>query len=320
MVRGSSALWLHPLDGGTPRPLQGTEGAVQPFWSPDSRSLGFFASLKLQRIDIAGGAPQPICDAPSNFRGGAWGTDGTILIGRFPGALSRVTAGGGIPRSLTSLDAARSEAGHVWPQALPNGKFLYLAYSDKAENDGVYEGSLAQPGERIRLLSSASPAVYSTAGYLLWARGAAVMAQRFDAAAVKLGGEPEVVADGIDSESPSGDLEVTVSGSGLLLYRANSGGTRTTWLNREGKSLGVVDKADDANVRLSPDGLRLAIMRRNSTRTDLWLQIEERDFDASDVYAGDARKAGLVPGRPLRHVHLRYGSESLPQGDQWLRR
>ena len=139
---GAHLLWLRSLDSLEARPLPGTEGGDFPFWSPDSRFIGFFADGKLKKIDVSGGPSQTLCDAPA-FEGGSWNADGIIVFAPSTGAgLSRVSAAGGEPAAVTMLDTANGETSHRWPQFLPDGRqFLYLA----------------QPGNSIRIGSLDSP-------------------------------------------------------------------------------------------------------------------------------------------------------------------
>ena len=116
---------------------------ILPFWSPDSRFIGFFAQGKLKKIDASGGSPQTLCDAPAG-NGGTWNREGVIVFApNREGVLARVSAAGGIPAAVTALDRRRQETAHLWPQFLPDGRhFLYLALSGQRENRGLYVGSL----------------------------------------------------------------------------------------------------------------------------------------------------------------------------------
>jgi len=126
---GKNGLWIRPLDSAAARLIPGTEGAAYPFWSPDSKAVAFFAGSKLQRVDLAGGAPLPICDV-AVARGGAWSSDGRIVYGVLADGLFQVSSFGGKPTPLTTLDASRLEGMHRWPQVLPGGRFLYSIQSE----------------------------------------------------------------------------------------------------------------------------------------------------------------------------------------------
>ena len=133
-------LWIRDLDSTEARALPGTEGASYPFWSPDSRTVAFFADRQLKKVDLTGRAPRPICEA-QNGRGGAWGDGGTIVFSADTGTpLSRVDAGGGTPVPFTML--ATGQTDHRWPQFLPDGRVLFFARSGDAATQGNYVASV----------------------------------------------------------------------------------------------------------------------------------------------------------------------------------
>src|SRR5215472_14152578 len=169
---GKERLWVRQLDSLSAQPLPETEEASFPFWSSDSRFIGFFVRGKLKKIDVSGGAPQTLCDAPVG-RGGTWNQDGLILFAPGPsGALYRVSAAGGEAAPLTTLDQTRGNS-HRWPQFLPDGRhFLYLSRQEKS---GIYVGSLDSKETR-RILYSQVSAMYAPPGYLLFVRESALMA------------------------------------------------------------------------------------------------------------------------------------------------
>jgi eukaryotic-like serine/threonine-protein kinase len=285
---GMSGLWIRPLDGAAARPIAGTEGAAYPFWSPDGKSVAFFSAGKLQRIDLAGGAPLAICDVASS-RGGAWNSDGRILYGGGADSLFQVPASGGTPSRLTTLEAARGEGYHRWPHALPGGRFLFSVRSDKPENTGIYAASFAKPGERKRLLTTDTNALYAPGGdgksYLLWLRGGTLVAQQLDTGTLTLVGEPHAVADPVASIGVLGVMNVAASAGGLLLYSASNTLSQFTWLDRTGKPLGVVGEPGEYSIfRVSPDGRRVAASLDRPGSTDLWLLDMERGVSGRFTY------------------------------------
>ena len=157
-----SQLWLRSLDQATAQPLAGTEGALYPFWSPDSRALGFFADAKLKRMDLPASPPRVLADAPAT-RGGTWNRDGVIVFSpNTNGALMRVPAAGGVPTVVTRL--AQGEASHRWPQFLPDGRrFLFFVGLGKPETIGIYMASI-DGGAPTRLLASDQAGVYARPG------------------------------------------------------------------------------------------------------------------------------------------------------------
>jgi hypothetical protein len=191
-------LWVRMLDSLEAKPLAGTDFASSPFWSPDSRSIGFFTPSKLKTVDIAGGPAQDVADVVVG-RGGAWSPEGVIIFCPRPiGILHQVAAAGGTPHPVTSLDLARAEAGHAFPQFLPGGRhFLYLAASSRHGESSIRVGSLDSTTSKV-LLNTDSSAAYAPVlrghpASLLFVHDGALLAQPFDARRMELSGERTVV-------------------------------------------------------------------------------------------------------------------------------
>ncbi len=260
---GKIALWVRPMNLLEAHVLRGTEGAIFPFWSPDGRSLGFFADSKLKTVDLNGGSAVVVCDAPFG-RGGAWGPGGVILLSPDTQAsLVRVSASGGTPVPVTKIDAAQHTS-HRWPFFLPDGKhFLYLAMNhdpSRAANDTLYYASL-DGRENRPLFRLQSNAVYSS-GFLLFARGDQLMAQPFDPASGTLSGEAQSLASGVVNDFSTWHMDASASNNGLLVL--GSGGTadwQLVWMDRNGKQIGTVaDKLTNLQTaRISPQGDRIAL-------------------------------------------------------------
>ncbi len=282
---GRTGLWVRTLDGTVVRPLFGTEGAYSPFWSPDSKSIAFFAEGKLRRIDLSATTATTICDTRGPGRGGAWTNDGHILFAALASPILEVPASGGTPVPQTKFDTANGDAAHYWPQALPGGNFLYLAQSAKPDGSGVYAASLADPNRRVRLLMTDTNAIYAS-GFLLWMRGSTLMAQQFDAKTLKLTGEAAPVADPVGKSAITGRMNVSASSNGLLLY-STSGSNQLTWLDAAGKPLGTLGDANDYVIfRISADGRRVAAAIGNPARADLWLLDVERNVSSRFTFTG----------------------------------
>jgi serine/threonine protein kinase len=280
-TNGKINLWLRSLNEAEARLLPGTEGASAPFWSPDSRSLAFFAARKLQRMDVAGGSPLVVCDAPS-ARGGAWSSDGRIIFGSLAAGLFQVSALGGQASTLTFLDASRAENTHRSPQILPGDRFLYFARSEKPEYTGVYAAALSHPADRKFLLSTTSNAVYAPAtdrkGYLLWGRGGTLFAQEFDPETLSISGDPHPIADPVSEVGTMGVMVASASNAGHVLYAASGNVSQLMWYDRAGRQLGTVGEPSlyTYPFRLSPDGRRAAVTRDRAGGNDLWLLDLER--------------------------------------------
>jgi Tol biopolymer transport system component len=270
---GAQRLWQRPLDGVTALPLEGTEGAEYPFWSPDSRAIGFFASGKLKRMDIAGGPPQIVADAP-NGRGGAWNRDGTILFAPTNvSALLRVAASGGESLAVTKLDSPR-QGSHRFPQFLPDGRrFLFFAQGNP-EAQGIYLGSLNGSGTK-RLTSAEVAGAYAEPGVLVFLQQSTLVTRGFDVVAGTLTGDPVTVADRVSYDGSFNLGGFSVSAVGHLAYRAGGSERRQlTWLDRTGKMVGVAGEPD-ANAlvmtALSPEGRRIAVIRTVQGNVDNWV-------------------------------------------------
>jgi eukaryotic-like serine/threonine-protein kinase len=314
-----SVLWVRSIDGTVVRPLLGTEGAHSPFWSPDSKSIAFFAERKLRRMDLSGGSPTTICDTFGPGRGGAWTNDGRILFAALATGILQVPASGGTPTPLTKFDAANADAAHYWPQVLPGENFLYLAQSAKQDSSGIYVASLANPDNRVRLMATDTNAIYAS-GFLLWMRGTTLMAQPFDVKKLKLTGQPAPVADPVGKSAITGRMNVAASGNGLLLY-STSGSNQLTWLDPAGKPQGTLGDPNDYLIfRISPDGHRVAAAIGNPTRADLWLLDVQRGVSSRFTFtgAGHADPVWSPDGRSIvyRARNAMYRKDASGAGDE----
>jgi serine/threonine protein kinase len=271
---GKSRLWLRPLQSETAQPLTGTEGASYPFWSPDSRSIAFFAEGKLRRIDIAGGLAQALASVARGM-GGTWNRDGVIVFGIAGGPLYRVPAAGGEPAALTRLD--RGHTGHRFPQFLPDGRHFVFFVGGGSKIQGIYVASL-DPLEARRVLNADTAAAVAP-GHLLFGRGETLVAQPFDSETLELSGDPFPVAEQVAFDDSLGQGTVgaiSASANGVLAYRSGTarGGRRLIWFDRVGTALapaGVIESSSIANPELSPDGRRVALNRIVGGNNDIWV-------------------------------------------------
>jgi len=264
-VNGRAQLWLRPIASATARPLAGTDGAVRPFWSPDSRSVGFFADSQLKRIDIDGGTVRSLARASFGV-GGAWNSDGTILFTPiFSGPIFRITATGGEATPLTQL--AAGQVLHLPMQFLADGRrFLYAAIGSP-DTDGIYIGDL--DGSQPKHIGAGQVAVlHPSSSRLFFVRQGILFSQALDPAALSLTGEPALVAEQVAS--------VSASGAGPIAYRMRPLPARqqVVWFDRSGKELSRVGNPDDVrsgDANLSPDGRYLSLSRVLDGNPDLWL-------------------------------------------------
>ena len=272
-AEGKTLLWVRSLDTLTAQPLAGTDGGFRPFWSPDSRSLGFVAEGKLKKIDISGGPPITLCDAPQ-IRGGTWSRDGVIVFGpTATSGLQKVSAAGGVPTAATVL--GQGEVGHVQPTFLPDGRhFLYRA-NTTGPGPGwpVYVGSL-DSAERKLLLNSDSQNVLYSQGYLLFLRERTLMAQPFDARRLALSGDPFPIAEQIQIQGTPPNGVFSVSENGVLAYQTGTatGGSQLNWFDRTGKQIGMLgDAATYNDVELSSDGKWASVSVADQKGRDIWV-------------------------------------------------
>ena len=235
-TQGVPTLWVRSLATLTQRSIPGTEGARNPFWSPDSGSLGFFASRQLKKVRVTGGSPVVVCEAPFydvQTPGGTWNGNDVIVFSLNDTPLQRVDANGGTSTPVTAFD--KTDTGHRWPSFLPDGQhFLYLAQN--LYGGELRVGSLAS-AETVRLGPFESNGVYA-AGHLFFVRGGTLMAQPFDAdarqpkgAAVSLGAQTAI-------DAPLQRGMFSVSATGLAYSRTARTPSELAWVDRHGKVLG----------------------------------------------------------------------------------
>jgi Tol biopolymer transport system component len=270
-VNGKRQLWLRVLDALQPHLLPGTDDATYPFWSPDSRSIGFFVPGKLKKITASGGPVQSLCDALS--LGGSWNRDDVIVFPERPGfAIQRVSALGDVPADVTRLKGTSGVS--VFPVFLPDGRhFLYVVSGASAEKNGVYLSSL-DGKENRRVLADVSSVSFAS-GRLLFIRENTLMSQFFDSASGQTKGEVSTVAEGVSFPSTS-YAPVSMSENGVLLYESGglAVGNQMAWYDRGGKLLRDIGAATTRGVfdpAISPDGKSVAFRRISASGEDLWL-------------------------------------------------
>ncbi len=270
---GKTQIWIRPLEALDPRPVPGTEGAsFRPFWAPDSRHIGFIAGGKLKKVDISGAPPQIICDAPTGADG-AWGKNGVILFdGQASDPIRKVPASGGIPQVAAQQEEGTSVG---WPYFLPDRRhFLYFQFGG-GKGGAVMIGDLEDKEKPRKLLDSDSLAYYAPPGSLLYVKEGTLVAQPFNASALKITGEPVPVAENMGAQG-NGLADFSVSDDGVLVYRAGvSTDDRLVWMDRSGKELSEVGGTGHyGTTALSPDGTRLAMemVDSRSNNYNIWVR------------------------------------------------
>ncbi len=262
---GGPQLWVRPLDSTAAQPLAGTEDAVLPFWSPDSRSLGFFAQGKLKIIDASGGAVQTLANAPEP-RGGAWGPDGTILY--TPESLSamfRIPAAGGAPAHAIGEEKAAADLGSPrWPTFLPDGKhFIFFQFKTGTQEGGtIHLGALDSQLDTV-LVDSDLLAHYAN-GHLLFVHGGNLMSQSFDERSLRLTGSPVPIAEQVHGDA-RGAAAFSLSKEGKLIFAGGQSATLDlAWYDRSGKKGDVIDSGNFQDAHISPDGKKVSAARTDA--------------------------------------------------------
>jgi DNA-binding winged helix-turn-helix (wHTH) protein/Tol biopolymer transport system component len=312
---GHSWLWVRHLASTKAQPLTITEGgAAYPFWSPDSRSIGYFSGGKLRRIDADGGSPQIIADAKSG-RGGTWNQDGVILFEPFPqSSLLRVPASGG--EAVPATRIAAPVASQRFPQFLPDGRHFLVLVESAAGPTGLVAtiqlGSLDSMETRA-LTGADSAGWYMPPDWLLWVRDGSLVARRLNVARAELTGDTFTLANPVFFDNSHARL-FSASRTGLVTYRNGNPTEQLRWFDRAGKTIGALAEPDEkdgynpSNARVSPDGRRVAVHRRVRDRSDLWLMDESRSsrftFEGAGnpVWSPDGREIAFgADGRGSRY-------------------
>jgi eukaryotic-like serine/threonine-protein kinase len=310
------AIWYRSLRDGTERVLSNAKNEVYPFWSPDSKSIGFFSDGKLKTMDINGGAVKTLCVA-SNPRGGSWGSSGIILFTpQTRDVIYQIPATGGTPKPVTQLDV-KLHTTHRWPVFLPDGQhFIYEAANHlqpQGEQTGIYIASL--DGKVNRPLVSSLAGAQFASGRILYVKESKLMVQTLDAKSLTVSGEPVAIAEGVVVDIGVWHSTFSVSDEGTLVYQtgAVAGMSRLEWVDRSGKHLGFAsDIGTFYGPRLSKDGTEI-LVTLGDPGADVWeLDTSGRrrrlTFEGTDisepVWSPDEARFAFGAGLPGRHFQL----------------
>jgi serine/threonine protein kinase/Tol biopolymer transport system component len=282
MRNGHTQLWLRRMDASEAQPIAGSEDAANPFWSPDSRYIGFFVPGKLKKADVSGGAVSDICAAGAFGMGGAWSSRGVIVFATLADALRRVSDSGGTPEPIPGVDLSSDALGQYWPMFLPDGNHvIYLEWryaTPESHENGVWIGSM--DGEKARRLPLTSTNTQYSDGHLLFSQGSDLFAQRFDLARLELSGPAVPVARNIQYDTFFDNGTFTLSQNGTLVYGSAGTGvdSELTWMDRSGKTMDVLgDPRHFEAQTISPDGKRVAVVVKGaSIREKIWVYDVDR--------------------------------------------
>ena len=289
-------LLMRAIDSTELVPLRGSEGGFDPFWAPDGRQFGFFASGKMKRFDLATSAVSTITSAAES-RGATWGRDGTILFSPSPsGPIHRIDVKGGASQPVTTLDKARKEIGHWRPSFLPDGNhFLFMSLSENADDAGVFLASL-ESKEVTRVLPMPTPAVYVEPGYLVYLNDFDLYAQKLDLRSRSVVGDGMLIARNAEFNGQFASAGFSAAQNGTILFhrRGPTAMTTLTRMSIEGTTESPVP-TDGVNVDLSRDGTRIAMQRvpTQQRNTDIWTFDLRRNMPTRITFEG-AEEIGPV--------------------------
>lgn len=315
-VGGETAIYLRPLDVAEPRVLDGTSGGRHPFFSPDGRWIGFFASDALKKVSVDDGTVRDVSAAPDGSAGASWGPDGRIVFAPLGGrGLMVVDADGGEPRGLTDVDVGEGEVAHGWPHVLPGGAGIVFTIASVGREPRIAVLGPDDEAPRV-LLPVHGHAQYVSSGHLVYGYLGRLMALSFDLTTLEGGGAPRTIAAAL-SGSPLGfdTLGAAVfatSPTGVISYLPGTQAppsNELVWVNRDGSSLRLPDSLGRQRTpRLSPDGSRVAIaVQEGQFGRQIWVadvddgrrQILTREGgdNHSPVWSPDARELAFASNR-----------------------
>jgi Serine/threonine protein kinase len=299
---GRRGLYVRPLDRLDATAIPGTEGALNPFFSPDGEWVGFGADGKLKKVSLSGGQPLTLCEATIP-RGASWGSDGTILFSPSGNAgLFRVSEKGGQPKPLTTLNPEKGESTHRWPDILPGGRTaLFTIHSLSGDYESARIGAISlETGERRIVLEGGTHAQYVPSGHILYVRGKSVFAVPFDAKRLEVTGSAVPVLDGVSGFATAGFANYAVSRTGSLVYAPSdprASEKDLVWLDRKGNTRRLTEvRRSYADPRLSPDGRRLAVGDFDGTiwiydlTRDAWEQLTSSGVNFRPVWSPDSKR------------------------------
>jgi eukaryotic-like serine/threonine-protein kinase len=288
---GARQLYVRPLDRFAATPIPGTEGAENPFFSPDGQWIAFVADSKLKKVSLGGGPPVILAESRAAL-GGSWGPDDTILFTTdFTSGIWKVSAKGGEPQRVTAPDPTRRERAQLWPRFLPGGKTaLFTIWTGTSWDEARIAVVDLATGKHRTVLEGGTDARYAPTGQLVYERGGSLLAVPFDTKRMEVTGSPATVLTGVRSGMNNGESHFDFSQEGSLAYLP--GGLQAeertlVWLDRRGAAVPVLETPRPyADPVLSPDGRRLALTVEGAT-FDVWVYELDRGTLTRLSFGGD---------------------------------
>ena len=268
---GRTSLWIRAVNALEPQRVPGADGASQPFFSPDGKTIAFFANGRLLATDVTGTHTRTIASVQGALAGGSWGANDIIVFAEWMTGLYAVPARGGGVSRLTRLDHTALDVAHAWPQFLPDGRrFLYQVISPDSTRAGVYVANVDASGS-TRLLDYATAATYVSPGFLVYLQRDMLMAEPFDAAQLRFGGRAVRLARGVTAPSLADGIGLSASRD-MLAFRAGTMEQQLTWVDRSGRPQSTLQVPTSMfNFRLSPDGRSVLAASSLTDSTGVWL-------------------------------------------------
>ncbi len=291
----NNRLYLREMDKLEATALSGTEGAFNPFFSPDGQWIGFFANGKMKKVSVTGGAPLTLCDA-ADGRGGSWGLDDSIIFSpNTDSPLFKVSAAGGAPAQLTQFDKKKDVVGeisHRWPQILPGGRaVLFTAAVRPSDYENAYLVAQSfETGERKLIYEHGYHGRYLPSGHLVFVHQGTLFAVPFDGKRLEMKGTPAPVLEGLLASTGNAGAQFSFSDTGMLVYLtgAQSSAVAGVWANRRGTTTPLLETPGDYyDPRFSPDGKHIALRIGGIATGDIWVY---------EIARGTATRLSFNPG------------------------
>jgi Tol biopolymer transport system component len=293
---GAQQLYLRAMDSMEAKPIPGTEGAFNPFFSPDGQWVGFFAGQKLKKVSVSGGSALTLGDATFPH-GASWGSQGVIAFAPSVGtSLKQVPDGGGTPQLLTRLK--KGEVNQRWPEFLPDGKAVLFSGAPTNANwiNSVVAAESVATGERRNLVQGATHPRYAASGHLVYVQGGSLMAVPFDPRRLAITGAAVPTVEGVLQSPSSGAAQYSLSATGSLIYipgGVQADQRRLVWVTRNGAEQPVAAPARAyVYPRLSPDGQRVGVAITEE-ETQVWLYDFSRETLTRFTFGGSVNQNGI---------------------------